>query len=314
MTMEKKHLANVMIEQFTKAVENGVDLIAVVADSTSTSKISPFMSRYPERVVNVGIAEQALVSTAAGLALGGKVVVTCNAAPFLVSRANEQIKIDVCYNDTNVKMFGLNSGASYGPLASTHHSIDDISVMRGFGRLEIFAPSDPIECEQIIQYAINKVGPVYIRMDGKPLPVTHDEGYRFEPGKVDVLKRGENVSLVALGSTVHEVYEASERLLSEGISANVISLSSIRPLNKAELIEAVGQTPFVISVEEHNVNGGVGALVSEVMAEQGSGTRLIRLGINDGEYAIAANREDMRAHHGIDANSIYNLVKNLMDS
>jgi transketolase len=111
------------------------------------------------------------------------VAVTCNAAPFLISRANEQIKVDVCYNNTNVKLFGLNAGASYGPLASTHHAIDDLAVMRGFGNIQIFAPSSPRECRQIIDYAIGYQGPVYIRLDGKALPELHDESYRFVPGR-----------------------------------------------------------------------------------------------------------------------------------
>lgn len=134
-----EHLANVMVEAFIAAVERGVDLVPVVADSTSTAKIAPFIKQFPGRLVNVGIAEQSMVGTAAGLALGGKVAVTCNAAPFLISRANEQIKVDVCYNNTNVKLFGLNAGASYGPLASTHHAIDDLAVMRGFGNIR-FSP------------------------------------------------------------------------------------------------------------------------------------------------------------------------------
>ncbi len=106
---------------------------------------------------------------------------TCNAAPFLISRANEQIKVDVCYNSTNVKLFGLNAGASYGPLASTHHAIDDLAVMRGFGNIQIFAPSTPRECRQIIDYALAYQGPVYIRLDGKALPELLDESYRFVP-------------------------------------------------------------------------------------------------------------------------------------
>lgn len=134
-----EHLASVMVQAFIDAVDSGVDLVPVVADSTSTAKIAPFIKQFPGRLVNVGIAEQSMVGTAAGLALGGKVAVTCNAAPFLISRANEQIKVDVCYNNTNVKLFGLNAGASYGPLASTHHAIDDLAVMRGFGNIQIFA-------------------------------------------------------------------------------------------------------------------------------------------------------------------------------
>jgi transketolase len=178
-----EHLATVMVNAFIDAVDRGVDLVPVVADSTSTAKIAPFMKKYPGRLVNVGIAEQTLVGAAAGLALGGKVAVTCNAAPFLISRANEQIKVDICYNNTNVKLFGLNSGASYGPLASTHHRIDDISVLRGFGNIEIYAPSSPNECRQIIDYALTHIGPVYIRLDGKALPELHDDDYRFTPGK-----------------------------------------------------------------------------------------------------------------------------------
>lgn len=193
-----EHLASVMVEQFIKAVDNGVDLVPVVADSTSTAKIGPFITRFPDRVVNVGIAEQAMVGMAVGLSMGGKIAVTCNAAPFLISRANEQLKIDVCYNNSNVKLFGLNSGASYGPLASTHHCIDDIAILRGFGNIEIYAPADPQECRQIIDYALAHQGPVYIRLDGKALPPLHDEHYRFAPGQIDVLQEGRDIALVAM--------------------------------------------------------------------------------------------------------------------
>ena len=154
-----EHLANVMVQAFIDAVNEGIDLVPVVADSTSTAKIAPFIKQFPDRLVNVGIAEQSMVGAAAGLALGGKVAVTCNAAPFLIARANEQIKVDVCYNFTNVKLFGLNAGASYGPLASTHHATDDIAVMRGFGNIQIFAPSSPRECRQVIDYALRYQGP-----------------------------------------------------------------------------------------------------------------------------------------------------------
>lgn len=301
-----EHLANVMVEAFIDAVERGVDLVPVVADSTSTAKISPFIKQYPDRIVNVGIAEQTLVGAAAGLALGGKIAVTCNAAPFLISRANEQVKVDICYNNTNVKLFGLNAGASYGPLASTHHSIDDISVMRGFGNIQIFAPSSPLECRQIIEYALEHVGPVYIRMDGKALPELHDDSYTFVPGAIDVLREGDDIALVAMGSTVHEAVDAAELLAEQGISARVINVPSIRPLDRDALFAALQNSRHIISVEEHNVNGGVGSLVAEVLAENGHGAVLKRLGIPDGDYAIAADRKDMRAYHGFDVTGIVN--------
>lgn len=299
-----EHLANVMVQAFIDAVENGVDLVPVVADSTSTAKIGPFIKQFPDRLVNVGIAEQSMVGTAAGLALGGKVAVTCNAAPFLISRANEQIKVDVCYNNTNVKLFGLNAGASYGPLASTHHAIDDIAIMRGFGNIQIFAPSSPRECRQIIDYAIGYQGPVYIRMDGKALPELHDESYRFVPGAVVTLREGDSLALVATGSTVHEIVDAAALLADSGIQVTVVSVPSIRPCDTKALLAAVKGCKAVISVEEHNINGGLGSLVAEVLAEAGTGAVLKRLGIPDGEYAAAADRGWMRQHHGFDAQSI----------
>lgn len=303
-----EHLANVMVQGLIAAVESGLDVIPVVADSTSTSKIKPFVEKFPERLINVGIAEQVMVGTAAGLALGGKIAVTCNAAPFLISRANEQVKVDVCYNNTNVKLFGLNAGASYGPLASTHHSIDDISVMRGFGNIEIYAPSCPVECQQIVDYALRKEGPVYIRMDGKALPVLHDEGYQFIPGAVDCLSEGEDVALVALGSTVHEAVSAANLLKQQNISARVINLSSIRPLNAEALAQAFLDVKLVLTIEEHNVNGGLGSVVAEVMAEQGISAKLKRLGVQDGQYAAAGDRSYTRQKLGIDAQSIAQIV------
>lgn len=302
-----EHLATVMVNAFIDAVDRGVDLVPVVADSTSTAKIAPFMKKYPDRLVNVGIAEQTLVGAAAGLALGGKVAVTCNAAPFLISRANEQIKVDICYNNTNVKLFGLNSGASYGPLASTHHCIDDISVLRGFGNIEIYAPSSPNECRQIIDYALTHIGPVYIRLDGKALPELHDDNYRFTPGKIDVLRQGGDIALVAMGSTVHEAVNAATQLAEKGIEASVINVPSIRPCDTHQLLTLLKSHRAVVSVEEHNVNGGLGSLVAEVLAEAGCAIPLRRLGIANGGYAMAADRATMRAHHEIDAAGV---VKN----
>ncbi|HAU3358598.1 TPA: transketolase family protein [Salmonella enterica subsp. salamae] len=302
-----EHLATVMVKAFIDAVDRGVDLVPVVADSTSTAKIAPFVKKFPDRLVNVGIAEQTLVGAAAGLALGGKIAVTCNAAPFLISRANEQIKVDICYNNTNVKLFGLNSGASYGPLASTHHCIDDIAVLRGFGNIEIYAPSSPAECRQIIDYALEHVGPVYVRLDGKALPELHDGHYRFVPGKIDMLRQGNAIALVAMGSVVHEAVSAAEQLAEQGIEASVISVPSIRPCDTSQLLALLETHQVVVSVEEHNVNGGIGSLVAEVLAEAGSAIPLRRLGIANGGYAIAADRTTLRAHHEIDAAG---LVKN----
>ena len=141
-------LRDAMVAAFTRAADEGVNLVVVVSDSTSTSRIGPFRDRHPDRVIDVGIAEQNLVGVAVGLSLGGYVAVTANAAPFLVGRANEQVKNDVCYSETNVKLVGLNAGVAYGALASTHHSIDDLSIMRGFGNITILAPAGKTTAEK----------------------------------------------------------------------------------------------------------------------------------------------------------------------
>lgn len=313
MNNKAEHLTDIMVERFINAVEKGIDLVPVVADSTSTAKIAPFTQAFPDRLVNVGIAEQTLVGVAAGLALGGKVAATCNAAPFLISRANEQLKVDVCYNNANVKLFGLNSGASYGPLAGTHHSLDDISIMRGFGNVRIFAPSSPNECRQIIDYAISCVGPVYIRMDGKALPEIHAEDYLFVPGAVDVLRKGEQIALVAMGSTVYEIVSAAGMLAEKGVNATLINVPSIRPCDTRALFDALANCRSVITVEEHNINGGLGSLVAEVLAERGAPIKLKRLGIGDGEYALAADRQTMRRHHGFDAEGIVRVALQAVD-
>jgi transketolase len=308
-----EHLANVMVQCFIDAVNNGVDLVPVVADSTSTAKIKPFVEAFPNRLVNVGIAEQVMVGTAAGLALAGKVAVTCNAAPFLISRSNEQVKVDVCYNNTNVKLFGLNSGASYGPLASTHHSIDDVSVMRGFGNIKIFAPSCPIECKKIIEYAIAEQGPVYIRMDGKALPELYDESHQFIAGEPSLLRSGKQIVICALGSVVHEAVTASDALKEQGIEASVVNVSSIRPLNKLALGKMLSETKHIVSVEEHNINGGLGSLIAEVMAEQGIAAKLVRLGVEDGGYAAAGDRAYTRKMLSIDSAGMVTVCQELIN-
>jgi transketolase len=309
---EPEHLAQVMVERFIHAVNDGIDLVPVVADSTSTAKIKPFVDAFPGRLLNVGIAEQTMVGVAAGLAAGGKVAVTCNAAPFLVSRANEQIKIDVCYNNLNVKMFGLNAGASYGPLASTHHAMDDVSIMRGFGNVQIYAPACPVEARQIIDLVLRSDKPTYVRLDGKSLPALHEDHYVFSAGSIDVLREGSNLAFVAAGSTVHEAVGASDTLRQAGVRAAVVSLPSIRPLDRNALARSLSQHSQVVSVEEHNINGGIGSLVAETLAENGIGARLLRLGVEDGGYAIAGDRASTRQALGIDSQSLVATARRLL--
>ena len=311
---ETQDLRDVMVDSFIQLTRAGMNIAVLVSDSTSTSKISPFTEQFPDRLINVGIAEQSLVGTAAGMSLGGFVAVTANAAPFLVHRANEQVKNDICYSNTNVKLMGLNAGVCYGALASTHHAIDDVSIMRGFGNILIFAPSDGIEAKQIFAYAFNYVGPVYIRMDSAKLPNIHDEKYAFCPGIPDVLYYGDDITIFAMGSTTHEAVVARELLEKDGIGAEIINLPSIRPLERKKIAESLTKTGLAITVEEHSQHGGIGSLVSEIIAEEGIQCRVKRLGFPEGQFAVSGPRSDMRKHIGIDAASVARIAREIKRS
>ncbi|THB81711.1 MAG: transketolase family protein [Desulfobacteraceae bacterium] len=303
-TAVKQDLRDVMVDSLVDAARKDKNIAVLVSDSTSTAKIAPFKEQFPDRLINVGIAEQGLVGTAAGMALGGFVSVTANAACFLVHRANEQVKNDICYSNTNVKLMGLNAGVCYGALASTHHAIDDVSIMRGFGNIQIFAPCDGVEARQIFDYAFNYEGPVYIRMDSAKLPDLHDDSYSFCPGHPDVIRQGEDITILAMGSTVHEAVAAGRLLDIKGIRAQVVSLPSIRPLERDVLAQVLSKTARAITVEEHSRHGGIGSLVCETIAEKGINCRVKRLGFAEGRFAVSGPRDQMRKYIGIDAEGV----------
>lgn len=309
---ETADLRDGLIAALMVLVDDGVNVSVVVSDSTTTSKIGSFQKRYPERVVNVGIAEQTMVGVAAGLALGGHVAFTANAAPFLINRANEQVKNDVCYSETNVKMLGLNPGVTYGALASTHHAIDDISIMSGFGNVRIFAPCDTIEAAAVVDHAARTNGPVYIRLDNAPMPVVHTQDYVFEPGRPDVLHEGNRVVVVALGSVVGEARMACERLRADGIDPTLVNLSSIRPLDEEALLAILKRHEAIVTVEEHSQHGGIGALVAVLLARNGLAKKFTMQGVSRGEFAHYGTRQGIRKYYGIDAEGVERAVRALI--
>ena len=305
-------LREIMVQAFIGAAEQDINLAVVVSDSTSTSKIKPFVERCPERLVNVGIAEQNLVGIAAGLSLGGFVSVTANAACFLTTRAAEQVKNDICYSNTNVKLVGLNAGVCYGPLASTHHAIDDVSMMLGLGHILILAPSDPVDTKQIFDYALRYNGPVYIRMDNAKFPVIHSDDYRFEPGRADQLKTGSDLTIITMGSTACHGFFAAEALEADSISAELINVASVRPLDKDALARSIQKTGRVITAEEHSLHGGLGSLVSEIITDLDRPVQFVKLGIPPGQFSKAGPRNEIQAYYKIDKNGIIEAAKAMM--
>lgn len=240
-------------------------IVTVVSDSVGSSKLVNFRKRWPERMINVGIAEQTVVAVGAGLANGGKVPFVSAASCFLTARAMEQIKADIAYSNVNVKLIGQSSGIAYGELGPTHHSIEDMAWLRLLNNLTLIVPSDPWETEQAIRAAAAFDGPVFIRVSRMPVPALERSNARFEIGKAEALAEGDDVAIICNGVMVHRAVEASKALAAEGIHARVVNMSTVNPLDEAAILAAAA-TGAIVTVEEHSVRGGLGGAVSEVVS------------------------------------------------
>ena len=241
-------------------------IVVVVSDSVGSSGLSQFSKLFPQRMVNVGIAEQDMVGVAAGLANGGKIPFVCAASCFLTARALEQIKVDVAYSRANVKLCGMASGLAYGQLGSTHHSIEDMAWLRAIADLTIIVPADPGETAQAVRAASAMEGPVFLRVSRTPVPEVHPAGYRFQVGVASVLRPGGDVTLIANGTMVCRALEAAALLDREGVSARVVNLATLHPLDRAVIQDAAESTAGIVTIEEHSTRGGLGGAVAEVVA------------------------------------------------
>lgn len=305
-------LRETQIAVYMNLIERGANLVYLVSDSVSTSKLKPLLQAYPDRVVNVGIAEQNLLGVAAGLANGGFIPVTGNATPFLISRSNEQLKVDISYTNSNVKVNGLHAGFSYGTDGCTHHEVNDVSVVRGFPNFEIFVPCDPRECAQMVEYAVTeRVGPVYTSLNTGNFPVITGEDYRFIPGKPVQFAVGTDLTIVALGTAVHDAIEALT-LLGKACNADVFSLTSVRPLDVSTIVDSIRKTGRVLTIEQHSTHGGAGSLMAECIAERGLGARLKRLGIPEGTYTKNWIAADNKVYFGLDARGVAGSIKSFL--
>jgi transketolase len=240
-------------------------IVIVVNDSIGSSKLGGFRKRWPERTINVGIAEQNMVGVGSGLANGGKVPFVSAAACFLTARALEQIKADVAYTNANVKLVGQSPGVGYGELGPTHHSIEDMAWLRLLPNLAVVAPSDPWETAQAVEAAAAHEGPVFLRISRFGVPkLPRPDNARFEIGKAETLREGGDVAIIACGVMVARALEAADLLAESGVSARVVNMASIAPLDEAA-IRAAAELGAIVTVEEHSVRGGLGGAVAEVV-------------------------------------------------
>lgn len=286
-------------------------IVAVVNDSVGSSKLTQFKEEHPNRLVNVGIAEQNMIGVGAGLANGGLIPFVCGATPFLTGRALEQIKADIAYSNTNVKLCGMSSGMAYGELGPTHHSIEDMAWLRAIANLTVLVPADPIETEQAVRTVANTAGPMFLRISRLPVPIVHDASYRFAIGKAALLREGNDITLIANGVLVAQALAAAEQLAARGIQARVLNMSTIRPLDREAILAAALETGGIVTAEEHTIFGGLGSAVAEVVVTNQPVPMRI-LGV-PGVFAPTGSAAWLLQYFGLTAQGIYDAALELIE-
>lgn len=252
--------------ELLRLADENPDIVAICNDSVGSSKLGEFQKRWPERLVNVGIAEQNMVGVAAGLANGGKIPFVCAASCFLTGRALEQIKVDIAYSNANVKLCGMSSGMAYGELGPTHHSIEDFAWTRVISNLTVTAPADRTETTQAVRWAAQHAGPVFLRLSRMGVPDILPPDHGFKPGRAVQLREGAAVTFIANGTLVCRALEAADILQREGLSCRVLNMSTVRPLDREAVEKAASETQGIVTCEEHSIYGGLGGAVAEAAA------------------------------------------------
>ena len=288
-------------EELTALAEADPRIVAVCNDSVGSSNLTAFRRAFPQRLVNVGIAEQNMVGVAAGLANGGLRPFVCAASPFLTGRALEQIKADVAYSGFPVVLCGMSPGMAYGELGPTHHSIEDLAWMRAIDELAVIVPADPTETRAAMRWAVAANRPCFLRIGRTKVPAVSAEGQAFELGRASVLRRGDDVTIVAIGTMVSRALDAAQRLAQQGVEARVINAASVKPLDEPTILAAARETRGIVTVEEAVVQGGLGSAVAELVSQQHP-TRMRILGVTG--FAPTGSASFLFEHFGLTAANI----------
>lgn len=254
---------NAYVDTLADLARHDARIVGVVNDSVGSSKLDAFKKAFPDRLINVGIAEQDMVGVAAGLANAGRIPFVSAASCFLTARAMEQIKADVAYSSHNVKLCGMSPGVAYGELGPTHHSIEDVAWLRALDRIVIAVPADPVETASALRWAAAHEGPVFIRVSRMGVPQVHAEDHVFRPGTSTVLRNGTDGTILANGTVLWRALAAAELLESEGINPRVLSVASVKPLDEDAVRAAAAETGALVTVEEGVPRGGLGGAVAE---------------------------------------------------
>lgn len=285
------------------------DIVVVTSDSRGSGKLSGFARELPDRVVEVGIAEQTLVGVAAGLAAGGKKPFAFSPACFLAARSLEQVKNDAAYSGQAVRLIGISAGVSYGALGSTHHSTHDLAVLRAIPGVTIVVPADNHETRAAAMAARDSNGPVYVRLGKRPMPDLPGSA-PFELGRARLVRDGDDLAFVATGETVWIACEAARRLSAEGVECRVLSMHTVRPLD-TDAVLAAAATGTMVTVEEHSLSGGLGEACARIVAEAGLAVALRTMGLPD-EETVAGSQSEILGHYGISADGVASIARELL--
>lgn len=293
----------VMCEVLKEAAAVDKDVVVLCSDSRGSASLTSFADTYPEQFVEIGIAEQNLVSVAAGLASCGKKAFAASPASFISTRSYEQCKVDCAYSGTNVKLIGISGGVSYGALGMTHHSAQDIAAMSAIPGMRVYLPSDRHQTRKLFEALLKDMQTAYIRLGRNPVEDVYDENnIPFEMDKATVVTEGADVLLVACGEMVKPAKDAAELLAEQGVSAAVLDMYCVKPLDKESLLHHAAGKRLIVTVEEHAPFGGLGSMVSQVIAAN-QPTRVINLALPDAPV-ITGTSQEVFDHYGLNAAGI----------
>jgi transketolase len=293
----------------TGLVEAGKNknVVALDADLAESTRSIKFAEKYPERFFEMGISEQDMVGTAAGLAASGKIPFASSFACFITGRSFGQVRLMAAVSNLNIRIVGSHAGLLTGEDGATHQALEDISLMRTLPNMVVIQPSDAVEAEKAVLALVNHKGPAYLRLCRGKVPTIHNDNYKFEIGKGELLKQGQDVAIIATGALVHEALTAAGELGKQGISARVINIHTIKPIDKNIIVKAAKETGCIVTAEDHNIIGGLGSAVSEVLTEN-IPTPLERIGTKD-IFGESGKPDELYKKYGLTSDDIIKSAK-----
>ncbi|MCI9087218.1 MAG: transketolase family protein [Clostridia bacterium] len=294
-------------EALAQLGEKNTRVVVLDADLSSATKTNIFSERFPDRFINVGIAEQNLMGTAAGLAAYGKIPFVSTFAVFAAGRAYDQIRNSICYPRLNVKICATHAGLTVGEDGATHQMLEDLSLVRTLPNMTVICPSDDTQTRWVIEEVSNIEGPVYVRLARAATPVIYDKNQRFEIGKMIQLGEGTDATVFATGVMVAESLKAQAELAEEGINIRVVDVHTIKPIDREMIVKCAKETKKIITIEDHSIIGGLGSAVCEVLSEEYP-TKVVRMGMKD-QFGRSGKAEQLLEYFKMDSQSIIEEVK-----